>query len=40
MTTYSPKAGEVTRNWWVIDAQDIVLGKVAVNAANLLRGKH
>ena len=40
VTTYSPKAGEVTRNWWVIDAQDIVLGKVAVNAANLLRGKH
>lgn len=40
MSTYSPKPGEVTRNWHVIDANDIVLGRLAVNAANLLRGKH
>jgi len=38
--TYSPKPGEVTRNWHVIDAEDIVLGRLAVTVANLLRGKH
>ena len=40
MSTYSPKAGEITRNWHVIDAQDVVLGRLAVTAATLLRGKH
>ena len=40
MPTYSPKAGDVTRNWHVIDATDVVLGRLAVQAANLLRGKH
>ncbi|AZZ38935.1 50S ribosomal protein L13 [Acidipropionibacterium jensenii] len=40
MTTYSPKAGEVTRNWYVIDAEDIVLGRLATTTATLLRGKH
>ena len=40
MSTYSPKPGEVTRNWHVIDAEDIVLGRLAVTAATLLRGKH
>ncbi len=40
VTTYSPKAGEVQRNWYVIDAEDIVLGRLATTAANLLRGKH
>ncbi|HEY8663947.1 MAG TPA: 50S ribosomal protein L13, partial [Propionibacteriaceae bacterium] len=29
MSTYSPKPGEITRNWHVIDAQDIVLGRLA-----------
>jgi large subunit ribosomal protein L13 len=38
--TYSPKAGEVTRAWHVIDAQDVVLGRLATQAATLLRGKH
>jgi large subunit ribosomal protein L13 len=38
--TYSPKPGDVTRQWHVIDAQDIVLGRLATTAANLLRGKH
>jgi large subunit ribosomal protein L13 len=38
--TYSPKPGDVTRQWYVIDAQDVVLGRLAVTAANLLRGKH
>jgi large subunit ribosomal protein L13 len=38
--TYSPKPGDVQREWHVIDATDIVLGKLAVQAATLLRGKH
>ncbi|MDR1853047.1 MAG: 50S ribosomal protein L13 [Propionibacteriaceae bacterium] len=40
MSTYSPKPGEVSRNWLVIDAEDVVLGRLASTAANLLRGKH
>lgn len=40
MRTYSPKAGEVTREWYVIDATDVVLGRLATHAATLLRGKH
>jgi large subunit ribosomal protein L13 len=39
MKTFSAKASEVPRKWWVIDARDQVLGKVAVKAATLLRGK-
>jgi large subunit ribosomal protein L13 len=39
MKTFSAKASEVDRKWWVIDARDQVLGQVAVKAANLLRGK-
>jgi len=38
--TYSPKASEVDRKWHVIDASDIVLGRLASQAAVLLRGKH
>jgi large subunit ribosomal protein L13 len=38
--TYSPKPGEVTREWHVIDATDVVLGRLASHAATLLRGKH
>ncbi|MGX7681024.1 50S ribosomal protein L13 [Jatrophihabitans sp. DSM 45814] len=40
MSTYTPKPGEVTREWHVIDANDIVLGRLASQAATLLRGKH
>ncbi|GAC83848.1 50S ribosomal protein L13 [Gordonia paraffinivorans] len=40
MPTYTPKAGDITRTWHVIDASDVVLGRLAVQAANLLRGKH
>ncbi|MEN3359267.1 MAG: large subunit ribosomal protein [Mycobacteriales bacterium] len=40
MRTYSPKPGEVTRQWHVIDATDIVLGRLASQTAILLRGKH
>lgn len=39
MPTFSAKASEVQRQWWIIDAADQVLGRVAVKAANLLRGK-
>ena len=39
MTTYMPKAGEVTRSWYVIDAANKPLGRVAAQAAVLLRGK-
>lgn len=39
MKTFSAKAQEVSRKWWIIDAKDQVLGSVAVTAANLLRGK-
>jgi len=38
--TYSPKAAEITREWLVIDAEGLVLGRVATVAASLLRGKH
>jgi len=38
--TYSPKPGEIERHWHVIDASDIVLGRLATHAATLLRGKH
>jgi large subunit ribosomal protein L13 len=38
--TYTPKAGEVQREWLVIDATDVVLGRLASHAATLLRGKH
>ena len=40
MSTYSPKPGDITRNWLVIDASDVVLGRLASTVANLLRGKH
>ena len=39
MKTFSAKANELSRKWWLIDAKDQVLGRVAVKAANLLRGK-
>jgi large subunit ribosomal protein L13 len=38
--TYSPKPADIQREWHVIDATDVVLGRLAVQAANLLRGKH
>ncbi len=39
MKTFSAKAQDVNRQWWVIDAKDQILGQVAVAAANLIRGK-
>ena len=40
MRTYTPKAAEVERRWHVIDATDVVLGRLATHVASLLRGKH
>ena len=40
MRTYTPKPGEITRTWHVIDATDVVLGRLASQTAILLRGKH
>ncbi|AZA14272.1 50S ribosomal protein L13 [Corynebacterium choanae] len=39
MSTFHPKSEDVTRKWYVIDATDVVLGRLAVTAADLLRGK-
>jgi large subunit ribosomal protein L13 len=38
--TFSPKAGDIQRQWHVIDASDVVLGRLASHVAILLRGKH
>ncbi len=38
--TYTPKADEIQRDWVVIDATDVVLGRLASHTAALLRGKH
>lgn len=40
MRTYSPKPGDIQREWHVIDATDVRMGRLAVQVANLLRGKH
>jgi large subunit ribosomal protein L13 len=38
--TYSPKASEITRKWYVVDAEDLVLGRLSTEVARILRGKH
>ena len=38
--TFTPKPGQIERSWVVIDASDVVLGRLASHAAALLRGKH
>ena len=40
MRTFSPKASDIQHQWHVIDASDVVLGRLASHAAILLRGKH
>jgi len=40
MKTYVPKADEVQRDWWVVDAEGLVLGRLATEVAARLRGKH
>lgn len=38
--TYTPKASEIERSWFVVDAEGVVLGRLATEVANVLRGKH
>jgi large subunit ribosomal protein L13 len=38
--THSPRAREITRQWWVVDADGMVLGRLATEVARVLRGKH
>jgi large subunit ribosomal protein L13 len=38
--TYAVKASEIERNWWVVDAADQTLGRLATRIATLLEGKH
>lgn len=40
MSTYMPKANDINRTWYIIDADGVALGRVAAKAAHLLRGKH
>ena len=40
MSTYMPKAADITRKWYIIDAEGQSLGRVAAKAAHILRGKH
>jgi large subunit ribosomal protein L13 len=40
MKTYAAKPEDINREWWIIDAQDVVLGRMASHVAKLLRGKH
>ncbi|WP_337060283.1 50S ribosomal protein L13 [Kineococcus sp. G2] len=40
MRTFTPKPGDIDRRWLVIDAEDVVLGRLASQTATLLRGKH
>jgi len=40
MKTYTPKADEIQRGWWVVDAEGKTLGRLATEVARILRGKH
>ena len=40
MRTYTPKANEIERTWYVVDAEGMVLGRLATEVARILRGKH
>ncbi len=40
MKTYSAKPTDVVKKWIVVDAEDMILGRLATNVANILRGKH
>ena len=40
MSTYTVKAGEIERKWWVVDADGATLGRLATRIASALRGKH
>lgn len=40
MNTWTPRPGDIERNWYVIDADGVVLGRLAAQVATILRGKH
>ena len=40
MPTYTPKASEIERTWFVVDAEGMTLGRMATEVARVLRGKH
>ena len=40
MATYTPKASEIQRDWHVVDAEGLVLGRLCTEVAHILRGKH
>jgi len=40
MKTYVPKLAEISRDWWLVDAQGLTLGRLATEVARRLRGKH
>ncbi len=40
MSTYMPKASEISRKWYILDAEGVSLGRTAAKAAHILRGKH
>jgi large subunit ribosomal protein L13 len=40
MKTHSTKPSDVTREWWIVDAEGVVLGRLASEVAKILRGKH
>ena len=40
MSTYMPKSSDITRKWYILDAEGVSLGRVAAKAAHILRGKH
>ncbi len=40
MKTYTPKASEIQREWHVVDAEGLILGRLATEVARVLRGKH
>ncbi len=40
MKTYAPKASEIERSWYVVDAEGLTLGRMATEVARVLRGKH
>lgn len=40
MKTWTPKSAEIERRWWVVDADGLILGRLATQLASVLRGKH
>jgi large subunit ribosomal protein L13 len=40
MTTLTPKIGDIERQWWLVDAEGVPLGRLATEVARVLRGKH